>query len=237
MNLRHAWTFTGAAVLSCAVAFAQSTQPASPQPAGQTGDEDETPISLVGCLQREADYRRAHDLGRGGVAATGLGRGNEYVLINASRMDSSGTAQPASANCSPDATAEAYELTGSREPDLERFVGQVVHINGMLKEADIQTVGTTGAASSPEGGFDPLGQDLRLFEVEITSVQAAAQAPSSPAPAAPAAADTQPIGTTGAEAQVAQAELPRTASPLPVAGLLALLSFGGAFGIRALRRR
>ena len=227
MNLRHAWTFTGAAVLSCAVAFAQSTQPASPQPAGQTGDEDETPISLVGCVQREADYRRAHD----------LGRGNEYVLINASRMDSSGTAQPASANCSPDATAEAYELTGSREPDLERFVGQVVHINGMLKEADIETVGTTGAASSPEGGFEPLGQDLRLFEVEITSVQAAAQAPSSPAPAAPAAADTQPIGTTGAEAQVAQAELPRTASPLPVAGLLALLSFSGAFGIRALRRR
>jgi hypothetical protein len=237
MNLRHAWTFTGAAVLSSAVAFAQSTQPAFPQPAGQVGDEDETPISLVGCVQREADYRRAHDLGRGGVAATGLGRGNEYVLINAARMDSSGTAQPGSANCSPDATAEAYELTGSREPDLERFVGQVVHINGMLKEADIETVGTTGAASSPEGGFDPLGQDLRLFEVEITSVQAAAQASSSPAPAAPAAADTQPIGTTDAEARVAQAELPRTASPLPVAGLLALLSFGGAFGIRALRRR
>ena len=43
-------------------------------------------------------------------------------------------------------------------------MGQVVHINGMLKEADIETVGTTGAASSPEGGFDPLGQDLRLFE-------------------------------------------------------------------------
>ena len=232
MNLRHAWTFTGAAVLWCAVAFAQSTQQATPQPAG---DADETPISLVGCVQREADYRRANDSGRGGVAGTGLGRGNEYVLINASRMDSSGTAQPASANCSSDATAEAYELTGSREPELERFVGQVVHINGMLKEADVETVGTTGAASNPEGGFDPLGQDLKLFEVEITNVQAAVQAPASPAP--PAAADTQPIGTTGAEAQVAQAELPRTASPLPVAGLLALLSFGGAFGIRALRRR
>jgi hypothetical protein len=216
------------------VAFAQSTLPAFPQTSGQTGDEDETPISLVGCVQREADYRRANDSGRGGVAGTGLGRGNEYVLINASRVDSSATAQPASANCSADATAEAYELTGSREPDLERFAGQVVHINGTLKQADIEIVGTTGAASQPAGGFDPLGQDLKLFEVEITSVQAAAQAPASPAPAA---ADTQPIGTTGAEAQVAQAELPRTASPLPVAGLLALLSFGGAFGIRALRRR
>jgi hypothetical protein len=232
MYLRHAWSLTGAAVLSGAVAFAQSTLPAFPQPAGQTGDQDETPISLVGCVQREADYRRANDSGRGGVAGTGLGRGNEYVLINASRVDASSTTRPASVSCSPDRTAQAYELTGNRERELEPFVGRVVHITGMLKEADIEVVGTTGAASSPEGGFDPLGQDLKLFEVEITSFRAAA----SPAPAAPAAADRQPIGTTGAEGQVAQAELPRTASPLPVAGLLALLSFGGAFGIRALRR-
>ena len=77
MNFRHACTVTGAAVLSCAVAFAQSTQQAPAQPVGQAGIDDKTPITLIGCVQREADYRRANDSGRGGVAATGLGRGNE----------------------------------------------------------------------------------------------------------------------------------------------------------------
>jgi hypothetical protein len=37
--------------------------------------------------------------------------------------------------------------------------------------------------------------------------------------------------------QVAQAELPRTASPLPVAGLVGLLSLAAAAGIRRIRRR
>jgi hypothetical protein len=237
MYLRHALTLTAAVVLSSAVAFAQSTLPAFPQAATQTGvEERDTPISLVGCVQREADYRRANDSGRGGVAGTGLGRGNEYVLINASRVDASSTTQTASAGCSPDRTAQAYELTGNRERELEPFVGRVVHITGMLKEADTATVGTTGAASNPSGGFDPLGQDLKLFEVELTSFQAvAAAAPSQTAAPAPV---TEPIGTARAQARVEQVdELPRTAGPLPIAGLLALLSLGGAFGIRAMRRR
>jgi hypothetical protein len=33
---------------------------------------------------READYRKAQDAGKGGVANTGLGVGNEFVLTNAS---------------------------------------------------------------------------------------------------------------------------------------------------------
>lgn len=233
MRIRHAWTVTGAAVLSCAVAFAQSNDQATAQAIGQAGVADDTPITLVGCIQREADYRRTHDLGRGGVAATGLGRGNEYVLINASRAGSSGAAARADLDCSFEATTEAYELTGDRERDLEPFVGRVVQINGMLKEADTEPVGTSGA-SQPTGGVDPLGQDLRLFEVNVTSFQevtAAAQAPSPAAPA-PAAPDAQPIGTAGTDDQ-----LPRTASPLPIAGILGLLSLGGAFGLRALRRR
>jgi hypothetical protein len=103
----------------------------------------------------------------------------------------------------------------------------------MLKEADTATPSTTGAASNPSGGFDPLGQDLKLFEVEVASFQAvAAPAQTSAQPAEPQA---EPVGTAGAQARADQ--LPRTASPLPIAGLLALFSLGGAFGIRALRRR
>jgi hypothetical protein len=49
----------------------------------------------------------------------------------------------------------------------------------------------------------------------------------------------QPVGTSGvqADSQVARAdELPRTASPLALAGLLGLLSLAGAMGLRAYRR-
>ena len=48
------------------------------------------------------------------------------------------------------------------------------------------------------------------------------------------------VGTSGTAAQqpettTAQAELPRTASPLPLSGLIALLSLAGAAGLRAFR--
>ena len=56
----------------------------------------------------------------------------------------------------------------------------------------------------------------------------------------PAAAieSPRPVGTSGqAEAQIARAdELPRTASPLALSGLLGLLSLAGAAGLRVIRK-
>jgi len=68
-------------------------------------------------------------------------------------------------------------------------------------------------------------------------VEAGIVAQAEPAPAAPAiSADTsaRPVGTSGqAEGQIARAdELPRTASPLALSGLLGLLSLAGAAGLR-----
>jgi hypothetical protein len=52
-----------------------------------------------------------------------------------------------------------------------------------------------------------------------------------------AEAPSRPVGTAGAaEGQLAQAELPRTASPLALSGLIGLLSLMGAAGVRAMRR-
>ena len=99
------------------------------------------------------------------------------------------------------------------------------------------------ASGKPTGGFDPLGQDLELREVSIASVREAAapraEAAAEPAPApapeaviAQASPEPQQVGTSGA-----QQELPRTAGPLPLTGLIGLLSFAGALGVRSLRRR
>src|SRR5689334_263052 len=143
-----------ALALTSAAAFAQSTK----QPA--------TPVTLVGCIQREADYRKTHDLGKGGTVNTGLGGGDEYVLINASR----GTNAPATIDCSFQGSTEAYELTGRREHDLKPFVGKVVQISGTMKEA--KTKPLPSGEPAPTGRLDPLHKEPQLFEVEVSSFQA-----------------------------------------------------------------
>ncbi len=243
-----------------------STQAPSPEPrtVAQGNAQSGSPISLVGCIQREADYRKANDAGRGGAAATGLGLGNEYVLVNA--MPAAGaTGSQGVADCSAATGGSAYELSGSKEGELAQFVGRRVELVGMLKNSDSAVgtsgssgaaVGTSGTGAATSGGFDPLGQDLRLPEVDVTSIResAAIPQPTSPRPGVsdrsapqvapepeprtatpepqPQATAPAPTGTSGS-----QTELPSTASPLVLAGLTGLLSLAGAVGVRSYRRR
>jgi hypothetical protein len=252
MNIRHVCGTSAAALLTMTIAaFAQTSQPTASSAQAKSDSQSGTPITLVGCVQRESDYRRATDAGRGGPVATGIGLGNEYVLINASRGGTSATTN-ATADCSSATGGDAYELSGKGEGDLEQYVGKRIELVGMLKRgsdanAPVGTSGTT--ADRPSGGFDPLGQDLRIPEVELTSVRefAAAPAPAAapanppePAPqdAAPAQQPQQPQQPQRPEAAATpQTQLPRTASPVPFAGLAGLLSLCGAAGVRAFRRR
>lgn len=248
MGIRAACNTIAAGVLmTCATAFAQTSQTPT-QTSAQTGTQPETSITLVGCLQREADYRREHAAGRGGTLGTGAGLGNEFVLVNAS-IAAAGASTPSATtetDCKPGGAGEAYELTGNRERELEQFVGRRVEITGMLKRAETEpagTAGTTGTAK-PTGGIDPMGQDLRLHEVNVTSFKEVGvkppplepEAAAAPEPEAaqpePVQPEPQPTGTSGLPA-----ELPQTASPLPLAGLIGLFSFGAALGIRSVARR
>jgi hypothetical protein len=214
-----------AVALSSGTAFAQSSR------------QPETSVTLTGCIQREADFRKTHDLGKGGTLGTGAGRSNEYVLINATR----GASAPANVDCSFQGAPEAYELTGSRERDLGAYVGKVIQISGTLKEAKTRPL--PSGEQAPTGGFDPLKKDLRLFEVEVDSFQPASQA-GAPAvaaqrPAEPPPAEVQTTERAESPRQIARAEteLPQTASPIPLAGLAGLVAFAGAVGLRLVRRR
>jgi hypothetical protein len=177
---------SAAAVLAMTMAaFAQTPQTASPSNAAQppspstpqspaatsassqAGKQPEAPVTLVGCVMRETDYRKANDKGRGGPVATGLGQGNEFVLVNAAKLTPGATPPGATGQCGATTAGEAYELTGSREKEFEKLVGRRVEISGTLKEAKT-TAGPTGQPK-PTGGFDPLRQDLKIFEVEVTS--------------------------------------------------------------------
>jgi hypothetical protein len=225
-----------AVIVGCTAISAQTPEqrPAetTAQAAGTAGE-----ITLVGCVQREADYRRQQDLGRGGVAGTGLGRGNEYILSNAMRM---GSAPDIDTDCgtisaTSGAPGEAYELTGKSERDLEPYVGRKVAVTGMLKDADTKPVGTTGDVATPTGGFDPLGKDLKLFEFEVNSFSEITAAPEPSAAVSPDVEpqpETAPPPTPAVQEPAREEELPRTAGPLPFAALLGLLSLGGALTVR-----
>ena len=133
---------------------------------GGTVKKGEEQISVTGCVQREADYRKAQDKGRGGALGTGVGVENEYVLTN---MTMSG----ADAKKSGIETTTAYELTGENEKLAGPHLGHRVEIAGILKAAEVSAAGATGGATAgtPPSGVDVVSKDLQLRELEVTTVK------------------------------------------------------------------
>ena len=146
-------------------------------------DTGTTPLTLTGCIQREADYRRATGSGSGGVGF-GVGLGDEFVLINSVRSGTSSTSEAregstvndiaaAKSPCGAASGGEAFELTGAQERELGRLVGRRVEIVGVLKPGKDAPVGTSGTETRTDttglNKLNPWAQDLNLQEVEITS--------------------------------------------------------------------
>ena len=169
-----------AGVLAFGVAaFAQDPRPAQPQTQPQTKASADQQITVTGCIQREADYRQARDAGKGGVAGTGVGAGNEFVLTNASSSSSpSAAARPGepAATGTAGSSSMAYELTGPNEGQAAQYVGRRVEIVGKLKGGEVGASGrpTGGAtAGAPPSGVDVTSKDLKLRELEVSSVREA----------------------------------------------------------------
>lgn len=193
-------------------AYAQTTGQTSGQPAGQSSSQPTAQVqsdqpsqqqTITGCVQREADYRRAHSKGQGGAAGTGAGVGNEFVLVNASSSSAGSTASgtgttgstsapgtaPGTPSTSGSATGttgtsgasamNAFELTGPGEGQLQQYIGKRVEVVGRLKggRAAQSTPGTSTSGTSTTGttrsASDPMGQDLNLPEFEVVSVREA----------------------------------------------------------------
>lgn len=181
MKRRVSSSLCAAGMLSlCTVAFAQQAgqppQEAPTQPGARASADGQ--MTITGCVQREADYRRARDAGRGGAAGTGVGAGNEFILTDTSPASSaSAGAEPTSpTGTSGSKSTTAYELTGPNEGQLAPYVGKRVEISGTLKAAEIGAGGqpTGGAtAGKPPSGVDVASKDLQLRELEVTSVREA----------------------------------------------------------------
>jgi hypothetical protein len=243
MTTHHSRSVLTAGILACAV-IGFSPRPSLAQAVGN-GD-DKLQVTAVGCLQTERDYRQQHSKANGGALRTGLGEGNEYMLVNATIGVQSMEVPPAPEsdvnNCaaSPE-TGQAFELSGKGEGDLAQYVGRRVVIRGTLKHAehDPDAVGTSGTFTPrpTNGGVDLTGGELQLREINVDSlavapIAAATREEAAAAAPAPAAPVPQPAGEPPAAP-----ELPKTASPLPAIGLIGLLSLAAALGLRLARVR
>jgi hypothetical protein len=213
------------------------------------------PVTAVGCLQSEREYRRNHESTK--FAGTGVGLNDEYVLIDAVIGGPSLNVEPiseaeSSTNCiAARADGQAFELTGHGEDSLKGLVGRRVVIHGMLKHAkhDTGPVGTSGTFTPlPTNGGPSPGSDLKLREINVESVslvpvRAAANnepvtfgAPEPPATAVEPAAQAPPPEPAPQQTAAAPS-LPKTASPLPTIALVGLLSLLGAGALRLLNRQ
>ena len=252
MRMGYGATIVGAALLASATAFAQTTTaPNTTTTSSSTTraqrESPAQPVTLIGCVQKESDYRKAHNIKKGGGMNMGIGDGDEFMLINATRVSGGVPAVTTVGDCTG-GSGEAIELTGPKEEQFKNFVGKRVEVSGTQKRARID------ASGRPTGGSAPGGGELKLFEVEVASVREAAvvtaqverrETPVAPPPAttAPAPAVTAPAPAPAPAATVreqpapaATTALPHTASPLPLFELASLLAFAGAYGVRRLRK-
>ena len=76
-------------------------------------------VRVTGCVQWEKEYRHDRNEGRGGALGTGVGVGNEFVLT---RVKPEGGRK-----------ATAYSITGDREKELGRRIGQQIQVIGIIE--------------------------------------------------------------------------------------------------------
>jgi hypothetical protein len=92
-----------------------------------------------------------------------------------SMAKSSGSGATGTAGTSASAASEtAYELTGENESKAGQYVGRRVEISGKLKAAEVSSSSKpTGGdtAGKPPEGVDNGGKDLKLRELEITTIR------------------------------------------------------------------
>ena len=167
-----------AAVLAAGMTTLGAQEPTTPQ--SQPGAMASPPqqVTVIGCVQKESDYRRAQDAGRGGVAGTGIGAGNEFVLTDVTASPATSEprpGEPPSPTGTSGAKLPAYELTGPNEGEVAPHVGRRVEISGKLKAAETVAGQPTGGATAgqPPAGVDVVSKDLKLRELEVTSVREA----------------------------------------------------------------
>ncbi|MGE0443892.1 MAG: hypothetical protein AB7P99_01590 [Vicinamibacterales bacterium] len=100
-------------------------------------------VTVIGCLQREADFRAVTNAGRGGVLGSGIGVNDEYVLTDARPADTNRNSRMRPRAAAPSEAGAVgtsgssvvhYSLTGKLEDNLLRDVGRLVEVVGTVEQ-------------------------------------------------------------------------------------------------------
>ena len=89
-------------------------------------------ITAIGCVEREADYRAQTADGKGGVAGSGVGVSNEFVLRSV-RTVSSATLKPI--RTGDEGQEMIYSLTGNLEKEVAQAAGAQIAVSGFVEVA------------------------------------------------------------------------------------------------------
>ena len=126
--MRSKMWFTAAAMF--ALTSLAAAQNAPQKPTRTAADV----ITVVGCVQKEADYRAQKSDAKGGVANTGVGLANEFVLRGAHTV-SNDTYKPIRTTASG-GRETVYGLTGKLEGEVAKSVGHEIAVSGYVVVAD-----------------------------------------------------------------------------------------------------
>jgi LPXTG-motif cell wall-anchored protein len=243
MNIRRIAQFTAATFIVGTAAFAQSDTRSSVGQQSKNGSATGSSMTVTGCLMKEADYRKAHGLGKG--ALLGVGLGDEFVLVDATDTAASSAAttpaSPSSAGCTETGNGKAYRLTGKTEDKLKSLVGHRIEVTGQFDhERDAKTAaGQTDAKLPPE-------IKIASYHEASASSRASSSANAAPASSPAASASTTPPAapspsTPSAQSNVASNDttagrrLPNTGTNDSLIILIGLISLSAAFAVRAFR--
>jgi hypothetical protein len=120
----------GATLLGLTVAMALNPPPAAGQQPQARRSSSEV-LTLIGCVEPEADYRKRVNDGKGGALGTGIGVENEYVLTDVRSAE----AAAANAEVGTSGTAAVYGITGRLEKELKQSVGRQIEVVGFVENA------------------------------------------------------------------------------------------------------
>ena len=234
---------TSLAFLCIAFAPGLTDRAAAQAPAGATTPQAapapnaNTTMTLTGCLMKEADYRKAHNIGDNPVNR--LGEGDEFVLVDtapaAAAPGSSSPSQPSSARrarpspasnpCREAGTGPAYRMTGKLEDELKGFEGHRMQITGKFEHASDAQI-----AAGQKAATLPAEVEISAYQ-EVTAVPAQTARAQTPTPrsATPESVQARNEPARTAPQDTNRGNLPRTASdgPLIALGGLALLAIAG----------
>lgn len=133
----NAMTFGGAVILALVATVGGVAQENSANAHDKAikANEKNVVVNILGCVEREADYRKQIGEDKGGPLNSGVGQGNEYILRHTRSVPDGAVSKKTVASTGTARFEEIYSVTGKSEDELKAEVGREVDVTGYVELA------------------------------------------------------------------------------------------------------